>query len=127
MRNSTKKKNLELGRFDQKERALHRFFDQNILFTCLEVSTDFHENRQWINRNINKSHFDLILELKFLDVAHLIKWGLSTGFILEKPSLQNKFTLLKIKFFPAKIPISKIQKKNLAGKNLLCKGTRSFI
>jgi hypothetical protein len=35
---------------------------------------------------------------------------------MEKPSLQSKFTLLKSKFFPAKIPLSKIQKKNLAGK-----------
>jgi hypothetical protein len=41
--------------------------------------------------------------------------------LMEKPSLQSKFTLLKSKFFPAKIPLFKIQKKNLAGKNLLCK------
>jgi hypothetical protein len=52
--------------------------------------------------------------------------------IMEKPPLQSKFTLLKSKFFAAKIPFSKIQKKNLVGKNLLfkrvnllCKGTRS--
>jgi hypothetical protein len=39
---------------------------------------------------------------------------------LEKPPLQNKFTLLQSKFFrfPAKISFSKIQKKNLAGKKL---------
>jgi hypothetical protein len=35
---------------------------------------------------------------------------------LEVPSLQSKFTLLKSKFFPAKIHFSKIQKKNLAAK-----------
>ncbi len=45
--------------------------------------------------------------------------------IIGTPSLRSKFTLLKSKFFPAKIPFSKLQKKNLAGKNLLCKGTRS--
>jgi hypothetical protein len=39
----------------------------------------------------------------------------------EKPPLQSKFTLLPSKFFPAKIPFSKIQKKNLAGKKLLFK------
>jgi hypothetical protein len=33
---------------------------------------------------------------------------------MEKPSLQSKF-------FPAKIPFSKIQKKNLAGKNYFAK------
>jgi hypothetical protein len=38
------------------------------------------------------------------------------SFCDEKPALQSKFTLLKSKFFPAKIPFSKIQKKNLAGK-----------
>jgi hypothetical protein len=43
---------------------------------------------------------------------------------MEKPSLQSKLTLLKSKIFPAKIPFSEIQKKILAGKNLLCKGTR---
>jgi hypothetical protein len=32
---------------------------------------------------------------------------------MEKPSLQSRFTLLQSKFFPAKIPFSKIQKKNL--------------
>jgi hypothetical protein len=31
-------------------------------------------------------------------------------YIVGKPSLQIKFTLLKSKFFPAKIPFSKIQK-----------------
>jgi hypothetical protein len=36
-------------------------------------------------------------------------------------SLQSKFTLLQSKFFPAKMPFSKIQKKKLAGKKLLCK------
>jgi hypothetical protein len=35
----------------------------------------------------------------------------------EKPSLQSRFTLLPSKFFPAKFPFSKIQKKILAGKN----------
>jgi hypothetical protein len=35
---------------------------------------------------------------------------------MEKPSLQSKFTVSKSKFFPAKIPLSKVQKKNLAGK-----------
>jgi hypothetical protein len=45
---------------------------------------------------------------------------------MEKPSLQSIFTFLPSKFFPAKYPFSKIQKKKLAGKNLLCKGTRSF-
>jgi hypothetical protein len=30
---------------------------------------------------------------------------------MEKPSLQSKSTHLKSKFFPAKIPFSKIQKK----------------
>ncbi len=46
--------------------------------------------------------------------------------------MQSKLTLLKSKFFPAKIPFSKIQKKNLAGKkllfkrvSLLCKNTQS--
>ncbi len=39
----------------------------------------------------------------------------------EKPPLQSRFTLLPSNFFPAKIPFYKIQKKNLAGKNLLCK------
>jgi hypothetical protein len=38
---------------------------------------------------------------------------------MEKPPLQRIF-------FPAKISFEKIQKKNLAGKNLLCKGTRSI-
>ncbi len=46
------------------------------------------------------------------------KWSLC---FKEYPSLQSKFTLLKSKFFPAKIPFSKIQKKILVGKNLLCK------
>jgi hypothetical protein len=41
--------------------------------------------------------------------------------------LQSKFTLLQSKSFPAKIPFSKIQKKNLAGKDLLCEGTRSIL
>jgi hypothetical protein len=37
---------------------------------------------------------------------------------LEKPSLQSRFTRpLPSKLFPAKIPFSKIQTKNLAGKN----------
>jgi hypothetical protein len=42
---------------------------------------------------------------------------------MEKPStsMQSKFTLLKSKFFTAKIPFSKIQKKNLAGKNYFTK------
>ncbi len=40
--------------------------------------------------------------------------------------MQSNFTLLMSKFFPAKNPFFKLQKKNLAGKNLLCKGTRSF-
>jgi hypothetical protein len=64
---------------------------------------------------------------KLLNIFHL-------GLLVEKPSLQSKFTVLKSKFFPAKIPFSKIQKKILAGKIyfakewiLLCNGTRSFI
>jgi hypothetical protein len=40
---------------------------------------------------------------------------------MEKPSLQSKFTSLKSNFFPAKISFSKIQKKNLAGKNYFAK------
>jgi hypothetical protein len=40
---------------------------------------------------------------------------------MEKPSLQSEFTLLKSKFFPAKIPFSKIQKNNLAEKNYFAK------
>jgi hypothetical protein len=35
---------------------------------------------------------------------------------MAKTPLQSRFTLLKSKFFPAKFPFSKIQKKNLAGK-----------
>ncbi len=46
---------------------------------------------------------------------------LFASFSLEKPSLQSRFTLLPSKFFPAKFPFSKIQMKNLAEKNLLCK------
>jgi hypothetical protein len=51
-------------------------------------------------------------------------WGGSFGllphnFPMEKPSLQSKL-------FPAEIPFSKIQKKNLAGKNLLCKGENAL-
>jgi hypothetical protein len=34
---------------------------------------------------------------------------------------------LQSNFFPVKIPFSKIPKKILAGKNLLCKETRSFL
>jgi hypothetical protein len=44
----------------------------------------------------------------------------------EKPFLQSKFTLLQSKFFPAKMPFSKIQKKNLAGKNTLQKSEFYF-
>jgi hypothetical protein len=39
-------------------------------------------------------------------------------FLKEKSSLQNKFTLLKSKFFPAKISFSRIKKKKFGGKNL---------
>jgi hypothetical protein len=46
---------------------------------------------------------------------------------LIKPALQSKFTLLKSKFFPAKIPFSKIQKKNLAGKNYFAKEKGQFL
>ncbi len=58
-----------------------------------------------------------------------------THFTMAKTPFQSRFTLLlkvlKSKFFPAKFPISKIQKKNLAGKKyfewiLLCKEVRSF-
>jgi hypothetical protein len=42
---------------------------------------------------------------------------------MEKHFLQSKFTLLKSKFFPAKITFSKIQKKIMAEKELLCKGS----
>jgi hypothetical protein len=48
-------------------------------------------------------------------------------FFLEKPLCKVKLTFLKSRFFPAKILFSKIQKKNLAGKYLLCKGTRSIL
>jgi hypothetical protein len=41
--------------------------------------------------------------------------------ILAKTLLQSRFTLLKSKFFPAKFPFSKIQKKNLAGKKNFAK------
>ncbi len=40
--------------------------------------------------------------------------------ILEKSTLHSRFTLFPSKFFPAKIPFSKIQKKNLAGKINRC-------
>jgi hypothetical protein len=45
---------------------------------------------------------------------------------MEKHSLQSKFTLLKSKFFPAKIPFSKIQNKNLAEKITLQKNDFYF-
>jgi hypothetical protein len=59
----------------------------------------------------------------FMKNHHRFLMDLEYSFYKEKHSLQSKFTLLKSKFFPAKIPFSKIQKKNLAGKNLLCKGS----
>ncbi len=37
---------------------------------------------------------------------------------MEKPSFQNKFIFFKSKFFPAKIPFSKILKKNLVKKKI---------
>ncbi len=40
---------------------------------------------------------------------------------------QENSLFSKVNFFPPKFPISKIQKKNLAGKNLLCKWTRSDV
>jgi hypothetical protein len=48
-------------------------------------------------------------------------------FILEKSSLQSKFTLLKSKFFPAKIPFPKIHQKNLVGKIYFAKERGDFI
>jgi hypothetical protein len=50
----------------------------------------------------------------------------SGSFKKGKPPLQSRIHSECFKIFPAKIPFSKIQKKNLAGKNLLCKGTRSL-
>jgi hypothetical protein len=48
-------------------------------------------------------------------------------FSIWKSKALNEFFRKKLasKFFPAKISFSKIQMKILAGKNLLCKGTRS--
>jgi hypothetical protein len=44
---------------------------------------------------------------------------------MEKPSLQNKFTVLMSKFFPPKFPFQNTKEK-IGGKNFLCKGTRSI-
>ncbi len=58
----------------------------------------------------------------------IINWSLKENEVLWRTNnLLCKVNPLfcKVDFFPAKIPFSKIQKKNLAGKNLLCKWTRS--
>ncbi len=74
---------------------------------------------------------NFILEIKWM--AKVIKDKVRKVIqVLEKKLLiENTLkiwmekALLQSKFFPAKISFSKIQKKNLAGKNLLCKETRS--
>jgi hypothetical protein len=59
------------------------------------------------------SNSSIVFEL-FTLFEHRLK--VERFLVMEKPSLQSKFTILKSKLFPAKIPFSKMQKKNLAGK-----------
>ncbi len=47
-------------------------------------------------------------------------------YIRKKLLCKVEFTLLKSKFFPAKFSFSKIQEKNLAGKNTLQKSEFYF-
>ncbi len=53
-------------------------------------------------------------------------WSRVTRFSMAKTPLQSRFTILKSKFFPAKFSFYKIQKKILAGKNILQKSEFYF-
>jgi hypothetical protein len=74
-----------------------------------------------------KKNFLKILEFITFSTVGQINNFLVIIFFLAKTPLQNRFTLLMSKFFPAKFSFYKIQKKNLAGKNTLQKSEFYFV
>ncbi len=89
-------------------------FPRNDVITKLKNSiTCFHRlSTKTIGNTLNSQKTQFFLKIELTRVK-IFEW--------KKLLCKVEFTLLKSKFFPAKFSFSKIQEKNLAGKNTLQK------